>query len=427
MLFLPLVFIESCVSAPEGESSSWRISKDEGDFVRKNQNAVPKKKKKPAPPPVQEEKPEPKPEPVKAIPEKKTYSLKFHANGGDGSMGGARHYTEGTILELAKNRFTRPGFNFTGWSTNPDGSGESYKDSGRIVLNKDIELYAQWISIVDSDFVEVEGTSLSGALKGSAIFIRGRTVSIDTFYMCNHEVTQAEYEKYCCYGGRKPGEEDGSGADIPVYYTNWYDAIVYCNLRSIAEGREPVYSLEGEKDPKKWNGIISKTENDTTKYCGPASKNPLWDKIKMNIKATGYRLPTEAEWEYAARGGKTGLSDSYTYSGSENLKNVAWYEANSFGKAQKIRQKAKNKLGIYDMSGNVWEWCWDWYAPISSGTAPTGAAFASSRVERGGDWFNEQLYCTVSYRLEDDQSGRDAGDGFRLVCNFMDGITTLKR
>ena len=423
---LLIFLIASCLSSSVDESSSWNISKDGSDVVRKNKNAAaPKKKTKPEPKeePVQKVEPEKK----SVVPEeKKIYSILFSANGGIGSMG-ARRYAEGTRLELASNVFSRPGYRFVEWNTGADGNGVRYADGARITVSGDLTLYAQWQVIGESDFVEVEGMTVRGEIGGSRIFVRGRTVTIDTFWMCNHEVTQGEYETYCCYGGRRPSDEDGSGSDIPVYYTNWYDAIVYCNMRSRAEGREAVYSLNGETNPEKWQGIVSKTENGKTKYCGPTSNNAAWDKIRMNNGADGYRLPTEAEWEYAARGGKAGMRDAFAYSGANELGAVGWFEDNSGGKAHKIRTKMKNQLGIYDMSGNVWEWCWDWYATVSAGTARTGAAFATNRVERGGDWFNEKLYCAVSYRLEDEQSGRDAGDGFRLVCNTMSATGALKR
>ncbi|MCK6695928.1 MAG: formylglycine-generating enzyme family protein, partial [Thermoanaerobaculia bacterium] len=113
-----------------------------------------------------------------------------------------------------------------------------------------------------------------------------------------------------------------------------------------------------------------------------------WDNITMNMNADGYRLPTEAEWEYAAKGGN--LSRSYKYSGSNNAGDVAWYGDNSKSKTHPVGQKQQNELGIYDMSGNVWEWCWDWYGSYSSKsqTNPTGPKKGSERVGRGGSWFN---------------------------------------
>ena len=134
-------------------------------------------------------------------------------------------------------------------------------------------------------------------------------------------------------------------------------------------------------------------------------------------KITGrtYRLPTEAEWEFAARGGKQ--SKGYKYSGSDNIGVVAWYTGNSGGKTHQVGTKEPNELGIYDMSGNVWEWCGDWYGSYSSSaqTNPTGPSSGSLRVLRGGRWYCNARYCRVSYRSNSNPSSRYYDDGFRVV------------
>ena len=134
-------------------------------------------------------------------------------------------------------------------------------------------------------------------------------------------------------------------------------------------------------------------------------------------KITGrtYRLPTEAEWEFAARGGKQ--SKGYKYSGSDNIGVVAWYTGNSGGKTHQVGTKEPNELGIYDMSGNVWEWCGDWYGSYSSSaqTNPTGPSSGSTRVLRGGSWRHDAGYCRVSYRGHSNPSSRYYNRGFRVV------------
>ena len=158
--------------------------------------------------------------------------------------------------------------------------------------------------------------------------------------------------------------------------------------------------------------------------------NVSWEDI-VNIfiprlnRITGkiFRLPTEAEWEYAARGGNK--SKGYKYSGSNIISDVAWYDdktynTNNFGTHQ-VGTKSPNELGIYDMSGNVYEWCSDWYGSYSSSsqTNPTGPTSGSYRVYRGGSWNFEAQYCRVSYRNDIIPSFRSDRSGFRLVCDGL--------
>ena len=137
---------------------------------------------------------------------------------------------------------------------------------------------------------------------------------------------------------------------------------------------------------------------------------------KLN-KLTGksFRLPTEAEWEFAARGGNK--SRGYQYSGSNVIDDVAWYDGNSGSKTHAVGTKQPNELGIYDMTGNVYEWCQDWYGSYSSSpqTNPIGAVSGSRRVRRGGGWCSSASYCRSSYRYNCAPDGRYVDIGFRLV------------
>jgi formylglycine-generating enzyme required for sulfatase activity len=137
----------------------------------------------------------------------------------------------------------------------------------------------------------------------------------------------------------------------------------------------------------------------------------------MNASASGYRLPTEAEWEYAARGGNNSPG-GYTYAGSNDVNAVAWYGSNSGGTYHEVGTKAANGLGLYDMSGNGWEWCWDWYGGYSSGaqTNPVGASSGTHRVWRGGSWYYAAQFARSADRDFNYPSYRGYLRGFRLVC-----------
>lgn len=231
------------------------------------------------------------------------------------------------------------------------------------------------------------------------VFIMGRTqgngedyelpthsVSVSSFYMGKYEVTQAEYAHYMSANPYWSGYS-GLGPHYPAYYISWYDALKYCNLRSIAEGFTPVYSILGSTNPADWGNV-------------PGSENDTWDAVICNWNANGYRLPTEAEWEYAARGASA-IPD-YLYSGSDDISTVAWYSSNSGIKTHIVGTKLPNELSLCDMSGNVLEWCWDWFARSyylqSPSSNPTGPASGAQRVLRGGHYDSLYNHCRVSYR-----------------------------
>ena len=204
-------------------------------------------------------------------------------------------------------------------------------------------------------------------------------VTVSDFYMGEFEVTQALWQEVMgttVYQQRDKADPSwpmrGVGSDYPMYYVNYAEAEEFC-------GR-------------------------------------LNQRLRSQLpEGYSFALPTEAEWEYAARGGNK--TSAYTYSGSNDLSEVAWYDDNSNSATHAAGSKRANELGLYDMSGNVWEWCADWYGSYSSSsqTDPRGPSSGSYRVLRGGSWGRDASYCRVANRNRDSPSYRYYYGGFRLA------------
>lgn len=232
---------------------------------------------------------------------------------------------------------------------------------------------------------DYEAPVTENGITGSEVFIAGRTVEIWANWCSDHEVTQAEYWDVM---RTTPSSSYGVGDDYPVYNVSWYDALIYCNKRSIDEHRTPCYKISGKTNPSEWGTV-------------PTSNNETWNAVTCDFTANGYRLPTEAEWEYFARGGNTSNSGQTTYSGSNTIGDFAWYVGNSENMTHEVMSKEPNALGLYDMSGNVWEWCWDrdLYRDIEVSTPSSGAITGDCRVIRGGCCLSDSGCCSVSYRF----------------------------
>jgi uncharacterized repeat protein (TIGR02543 family) len=291
---------------------------------------------------------------------------------------------------------TRGGLVFGGW----------YRDNNTFTqvwnfgntVTGDLTLYAKWITV---EMVRVEAGTF---MMGSSVSEPGRQsdeteheVTVDGFFIGKYQVTEELYE--AVMDGRY-----GKGR-LPAGSVSWYSAVEFCNLLSDLQGLQRYYTVTDGPDPNNHSNV---SEFYDQKWL-----------VTPNTAANGYRLPTEAQWEYAAKEGPitgTNTAQYYRYSGSNTAGDVAWYNENTAWKKD-VGTKAPNRLGIYDMSGNVYEWCWDWYGgyPAGAQTNPTGPASGSQRVVRGGSFNVAQQYVRSASRDKLVASVQHVNYGFRIV------------
>ena len=253
--------------------------------------------------------------------------------------------------------------------------------------------------------------------KPKMIFVEGGAFRLSTNWqnynngtVCSFEIgeTEVTVEQYCTITGEIEFNEEWK--NHPISGVNWYEAVIFCNRLSMKYGYEPCYTLNGETDPSLWgNEIPYFTESD-----GNVGDMTAWNAIQCNFNANGYRLPTKVEWAFAARGGTK--SNHTKFSGSDNVDEVGWTEENT-KERQQVATKKSNELGIYDMSGNVWEWCWDrnvFYSSESEYNPTRSAEVAWYRVIRGGGWGTPAEYSEITYYSTDEPDVQSWYYGFRL-------------
>jgi len=241
------------------------------------------------------------------------------------------------------------------------------------------------------------------------------------FYMGKYPVTQDEWVTVMGEGNNPSGFDGLSGKEPatgeiqgrrPVEKVSFYNVLVFCNRLSVLKGFDPVYSIESSTDPDDW-GPVPTGANDAT-----------WDAVEIVSGANGYRLPTEAQWEYACRAGTTTAYNNGTEDGA-NIGDRAWYNDNSDVITHEVGRKKSNRWGLYDMLGNVMEWCWDGEAlnsdPYPNGetaeTDPTYTTSTARRISRGAKFNTSSIDNMRSAYRQSTSPWRDNYDdqGFRIV------------
>ena len=326
---------------------------------------------------------------------------------------GSSYTVAGNTGNLAKT-----GYAFTNWNTRADGIGSSYTAGSKITITGDVVLYAQW----GKDYAAMVTVPGGWFYFGDPSTSDRPKITLSSFQIAQYELTYELWLEVATWakenGYNLTSANKGYAANdkfktfVPATNISWNMACVWLNAYSEYKGLEPVYYR---------GGTVWKVDTNTSGYV-------TWKQDK-----NGYRLPTECEWEFAAGGGNATSHDNYTYAGSNTVGEVAWYTSNSNYETHPVGSKKSNILGIYDMSGNVIEWCFDTYGNFGTGelTNPVHDSSSSERVIRGGSLENSYSpFMEIFQRAEAYNNTNDHGDYYHnnywSSFDFVSGVRVAR-
>jgi uncharacterized repeat protein (TIGR02543 family) len=353
------------------------------------------------------------------------YSITFDKNGAEvsGTMD-AQFIAGGTTANLTANAFTKTDYTFTGWVLSRDGEVSSSDQASFTMGSLDVTLYAKWehnsiVSLSKRDMVYIDGGTFNqnyGVLNFDHSVSNYKMAKFETTYQLWHAVYQwAILNGYIfAYKGRE-GNDGGTGVTPttgnfePVTTINWRDAVIWCNAYSEMAGLNPVYTFNGS--------VIKDSRTANAAACDQAVCD--WSK-------NGYRLPSEGEWQYAASN-KGATPYNYAsgatadYTNAAETRKVAWYSVNSGGSTRDVGTTVNSSaLTLCDMSGNVMEWCWDWFAeyPTTAQVDYRGISTGTSRIVRGGCFRYPAAAAMLGFRLEIGPASAVFLAGFRVARTY---------